>query len=124
MSAAGSVSAVSGGGILAQIVARRRARVDREGHAAGMLLPARREGQPVAFGADPFLVCEVKRRSPSRGEIDGTDPVERARRYAAHGVRSISVLTEQDTLDGGDVLPGFRLELARLFTEPGQTPTP
>jgi Uma2 family endonuclease len=25
------------------------------------------------------------------------------------------VLTEQDTLDGGDVLPGFRLELSKLF---------
>ena len=27
-------------------------------------------------------------------------------------------LGEQQTLDGGDVLPGFTLELARLFAEP------
>lgn len=29
------------------------------------------------------------------------------------------VLGEQDALDGGDVLPGFRLELKALFAEPG-----
>ena len=28
-------------------------------------------------------------------------------------------LTAQDTLDGGDVLPGFQLSLATLFAQPG-----
>lgn len=32
--------------------------------------------------------------------------------------------TDRETLEGGDVLPGFRLELAELFARPGRSPTP
>ena len=52
-------------------------------------------------GAGPLLVCEIKRRSPSRGAIaPGLDAVEQARRYAAAGVRAVSVLTEPDHFGG------------------------
>jgi hypothetical protein len=27
----------------------------------------------------------------------------------------VRILNEQDTLDGGDVLPGFKLDLSKLF---------
>ena len=82
----------------------------------GVSLPAARAAPLVPFGADPFIICEIKRRSPSRGGIaPGRDAVEQARLYADHGVRSVSVLTEQDRFDGSlddlrrvkEALPGL-----------------
>ena len=51
------------------IVAQRRARIERQGHDMGAVLPAARTAPVVPFGAPPVLVCEIKRRSPSRGAI-------------------------------------------------------
>ena len=52
-------------------------------------------------GTAPLLICEIKRRSPSRGAIaPGLDAVQQARRYAAAGVRAVSVLTEPDHFGG------------------------
>lgn len=83
------------------IVERRRARIRRDGHDMGASVPAARAAPRVPFGAPPFLVCEVKRRSPSRGAIaPDLDAVEQARRYAARGVQSVSVITEQDSFGG------------------------
>jgi len=89
------------GGIIDEIAALRRDRIRRQGHAMGAALPPSRTAPLVRFGADPFIVCEVKRRSPSRGGIaPGRDAVEQARTYADHGARAVSVLTEQDRFDG------------------------
>ena len=83
------------------IVEARRRRVAREGHAQNTVLPAERRLPIAPFGLSPFLVCEVKRRSPSRGDIAPTmDSVEQAAHYVSHGVRSISVLTETDYFSG------------------------
>lgn len=47
------------------------------------------------------VIAEVKRRSPSRGEIDAAlDPVARAERYASGGADAVSVLTEPDHFNG------------------------
>ncbi len=87
--------------ILAEIVARRRERIGKLGHAMGAPVPRTRTVPVVPFGADPFLVCEVKRRSPSRGDIARVrDARAPAREYAARGARSISVLTETDHFGG------------------------
>jgi indole-3-glycerol phosphate synthase/phosphoribosylanthranilate isomerase len=91
----------TGGGILHEIAGLRRERIQRHGHTMGAAVPAARTVPLVPFGADPFIVCEVKRRSPSRGGIaPGRDAVDQARVYAEHGARSVSVLTEQDRFDG------------------------
>jgi indole-3-glycerol phosphate synthase len=88
--------------ILDQIVSERRAAIAREGHSAGARIPSARAVPVIPFGAPPFLVCEVKRRSPSRGDIaPGLDAVAQARLYAQAGVRSISVLTERDHFEIG-----------------------
>jgi Uma2 family endonuclease len=42
------------------------------------------------------------------------DPIRRAVRVRRAGGTE-SLLTEQDELDGEDLLPGFRLSVARLF---------
>ncbi len=87
--------------VLDRIVAQRRSRIGKQGHALGASLPAARLLPLVPFGSDPFLVCEVKRRSPSRGDIArDLDALAQARLYAARGVRSISVLTEEDNFGG------------------------
>lgn len=90
-----------------RIVANRRERIEREGHELGHPVPAARRVPVVPFGRDPFLICEIKRKSPSRGEIAGTlDPGEQAGLYRRAGVRSISVLTEGDHFSGslGDLM--------------------
>jgi indole-3-glycerol phosphate synthase/phosphoribosylanthranilate isomerase len=64
-------------------------------------VPAERSAPLVRFLRDPALICEIKRRSPSRGAIDtAIDPVALAAEYAARGVRSVSVLTEEDHFGG------------------------
>lgn len=90
-----------------EIVATRRGRIAAEGHALGARLPAEREAPLVPFLDDPPLICEIKRRSPSRGAIDPSiDPVALAGRYRDRGVRSLSVLTEEDHFAGslGDLV--------------------
>ncbi len=83
------------------IIARRRELVRARGHALGAVLPARRVHPPVPFGTAPFLICEVKRRSPSKGDIaPDIDAAGQARVYASQGVRSISVLTETESFGG------------------------
>ena len=93
---------------LQAIVERRRERVAREGPALGAALPPRRQvpfvpflaGQSHAGPAGP-LICEIKRRSPSRGDIaPGLDAAAQAGRYASAGVRYLSVLTEEDHFGG------------------------
>jgi indole-3-glycerol phosphate synthase/phosphoribosylanthranilate isomerase len=96
---------------LNEIVAGRRRRVAAEGAELGEPVPGSRRqplvplapGTAAAGGGAgaPLLICEIKRRSPSRGAIaPGLDAVEQAQRYAAAGVRAVSVLTEPDHFGG------------------------
>ena len=90
------------GNIRDRIVARRRERLAREGHSLGATVPERRTVPLVPFLRNPPLICEIKRRSPSRGAIDA-DRSTRLRspaEYRERGVRSLSVLTEEDHFAG------------------------
>ena len=80
-----------------------RAESPRGTAAAGGRRPDGRPGRAAAraAGGGPLLICEIKRRSPSRGAIaPGLDAAAQARRYAAAGVRAVSVLTEPDHFGG------------------------
>ncbi|MFP4566218.1 MAG: bifunctional indole-3-glycerol phosphate synthase/phosphoribosylanthranilate isomerase [Spirochaetaceae bacterium] len=100
--------------ILRRIADSRAARIAREGHELGEEVPATREvpvvgtatGAATGTGAGTgvaggLLICEIKRRSPSRGEIDGVgDPRAKALEYAARGAQAVSVLTEAEHFGG------------------------
>jgi indole-3-glycerol phosphate synthase/phosphoribosylanthranilate isomerase len=87
--------------ILDTIVETRRREVRKKGHTLGEKVPNRRTVGLVPFGREPFLICEIKRRSPSRGEIASTlSAVEQARSYIRHGVKTVSVLTERNYFAG------------------------
>lgn len=57
--------------------------------------------KPVLAGEDVAVIAEVKRKSPSRGELAAiTDPAALAAEYQAGGAHCISVLTEQRKFGG------------------------
>ncbi len=87
--------------ILQEIVTRRRERMARQGVTFGARVPTERKVPVVDFPGTSGLICEIKRRSPSKGFI-GTigDPVEQAAQYRGAGAGAVSVLTEIDYFDG------------------------
>ncbi|MEI8095969.1 MAG: bifunctional indole-3-glycerol phosphate synthase/phosphoribosylanthranilate isomerase [Spirochaetales bacterium] len=91
----------SGTDIKRDIVRRRLQRIATEGFAMGHPVPQTRQVPLVPFDRPPFVICEVKRKSPSKGVIAGDlDAVAQARRYVDAGVKTISVLTEEDQFGG------------------------
>ena len=60
-----------------------------------------RDPMPHFRSRGSSVIAEVKRRSPSKGDLaDIPDPAELARRYAAGGAAAISVLTERRRFGG------------------------
>jgi indole-3-glycerol phosphate synthase/phosphoribosylanthranilate isomerase len=87
--------------ILEEIVRVRKNRLERLGPSEGAHVPAERTQPPQAFGTEPFLICEIKRRSPSKGNINNSlDPLEQAEIYLNRGASHISILTESAYFGG------------------------
>jgi Uma2 family endonuclease len=97
-------------------------------------LPGRVFPREDIWSIAPDLAVEVISRGNTREEME-----QKLLDYFTAGVRLVwyvypakravhvhtspekhIVLSGQDTLDGGDVLPGFRLPLETLFTRPGE----
>lgn len=88
--------------ILDEIVERRREDYMRFGPTFGSTIPETRLRAAVPFLPSPGTILEIKRASPSKGDIAPyLDPVKLAKQYESAGTKNISVLTERRFFKGG-----------------------
>lgn len=87
--------------MLQEIIEATRRRLENEGVARTGNGPARREFGAALAAPGLQVIAEIKRRSPSRGDLNlELDPVTQARAYESGGAAAISVLTEPDFFNG------------------------
>ena len=87
--------------ILKKIVDRRRADIERLGLTFGFDIPEKRTVGRCEFLGRPGPILEVKRASPSKGDIaPDLVPADLACTYAVAGAQAISVLTETNYFKG------------------------
>lgn len=87
--------------ILAKIVRMRREDISRLGLNFGIEIPEKRRGSHTEFLGNAGAILEVKRASPSKGDIaPDLDPVALATTYAEAHAQAVSVLTEGNFFKG------------------------
>ena len=87
--------------ILAKIVRMRREDIERLGLNFGIEIPEARRRGHIEFLGTPGAILEVKRASPSKGDIaPDLDPVGLASTYADAHAQAVSVLTEGNFFKG------------------------
>jgi len=84
-----------------EIAGKRASRIAVLGQDEGFVIPRNRVVPLVPFDRDKMLICEVKRRSPSKGDISTISSAgEQALLYRSRGATHVSVLTEPDYFSG------------------------
>ena len=87
--------------ILAKIVRMRREDIERLGLNFGIEIPKARRVGHTEFLGNAGAILEVKRASPSKGDIaPDLDPVDLANTYAEAHAQAVSVLTEMNFFKG------------------------
>lgn len=87
--------------ILTKIVRMRREDIERLGLNFGIDIPDKRRRGHIEFLGTPGAILEVKRASPSKGDIaPDLDPVKLAATYANAHAQAVSVLTEGNFFKG------------------------
>lgn len=87
--------------ILDEIVARRKDDYARLGAEFGSAIPAHRARPVIPFMAKPGTILEIKRASPSKGDIaPDLDAAQTALAYERAGTTNVSVLTEMNFFKG------------------------
>ena len=88
-------------GVRLDLESRRHDRSERDLRAALSDVPAALDPMPHFRGPGSSVIAEVKRRSPSKGDLaEIPDPAALAAQYAEGGAAAISVLTEQRRFGG------------------------
>ena len=106
--------------ILDEIVEKRKKDIQKKGYTFGIDVPQKRTRKtPVPFILEKGAVLEVKRASPSKGDIaPELNAPKTAVTYTAAGARAISVLTEENYFKGSltdlmavcDAVDGYEAE--------------
>ena len=87
--------------ILTKIIEKRKADIEKLGMSFGFNLPESRNRPVRPFLKTKGVILEVKRASPSKGDISpDLDSYETARSYTQAGARAISCLTETNYFKG------------------------
>lgn len=87
--------------IISAILQRRKLDVSQKGFEMGCAVPKERTRPVVPFMAERSVILEVKRASPSKGDIaPRLDAAKTARAYIEAGAKAISVLTEEHWFKG------------------------
>lgn len=87
--------------MLEEIIAATKHRLDHDGVARTGPGPAPRDFGEALARPGLQVIAEIKRRSPSRGDLNmGLDPVKQAQAYEQGGAAAISVLTEPEYFSG------------------------
>lgn len=88
-------------GVRADLARRRSTAPEADLRAALGDVDPPRDPMPALRAPGSSVIAEVKRRSPSKGDLAAiTDPAALARQYAAGGAAAISVLTEERRFGG------------------------
>jgi indole-3-glycerol phosphate synthase/phosphoribosylanthranilate isomerase len=104
--------------ILTTIVEKRKNDISRLGVTFGFKIPESRQRPIHSFLTQKGVILEVKRASPSKGDIaPSLDAAETARSYAKAGAAAISCLTESNFFKGNleEILraPAFPITASR-----------
>lgn len=87
--------------IVAEIVELRKKDIEKRGFEFGFKIPEKRTRKINPFMAERGVILEVKRASPSKGDIaPNLNPAETAKKYRANGAKAISCLTEENYFKG------------------------
>lgn len=87
--------------ILKEICDRRLQDIEKKGFSYGHEIPVERKRPVVPFLVEPGTILEVKRASPSKGDIaPELDSEATAKNYIEAGTAAISVLTEENYFKG------------------------
>jgi len=88
---------------LERILESRRRDVGRDDHFPGTALLPVRDFRAALAAPGTSLIAEIKRASPSRGDLNpGLDPAGLAAVYEAGGARAVSVLVEPEFFKGSE----------------------
>lgn len=87
--------------IIAKIVEQRKKDIQERGFNFGFDIPEKRTRPINKFMAERGVILEVKRASPSKGDIaPNLNPVETALKYKKNSAKAISCLTEENYFKG------------------------
>ena len=93
--------------ILTKIIEKRKTDILQKGKSFGFDVPEKRTRKITPFLQKKGAILEVKRASPSKGDIaPNLDPFLLAKTYAQSGAAAISCLTEENFFKGslGDLM--------------------
>ena len=87
--------------VIAKIVEMRKKDIENRGYNFGFEIPKNRARQINTFMAQKGVILEIKRASPSKGDISpNLNAVETAKKYRENGANAISCLTEENFFKG------------------------